>query len=56
MAELNALLPAVQARRYFETIDSWALHARNEGQASTATTPGGKPSRAILSNFKNLRF
>ncbi len=47
MAELTALLPAVQARRYYETIDAWAEHARNEGQASTATTPGGKPSRAI---------
>ncbi|MDQ6752975.1 MAG: 13E12 repeat family protein, partial [Actinomycetota bacterium] len=47
MAELNALLPAVQARRFYETIQAWALHARAEGAASTATTPGGKPSRAM---------
>jgi hypothetical protein len=47
MAELTALLPAVQARRFYETIQAWALHARAQGTASTATTPGGKPSRAM---------
>ncbi|WP_434613670.1 DUF222 domain-containing protein [Arthrobacter sp. A5] len=47
MAEIGALLPAVDARRFYETIDAWAHHAQHEGEPSTGTTPGGKPSRAI---------
>ncbi len=47
MAEIGARLPAATARRYFETIHAWALHAKNEGEPSTGSTPSGKPSRAI---------
>ncbi|MBG0741627.1 DUF222 domain-containing protein [Paeniglutamicibacter antarcticus] len=47
MADIGAHLSAVDARRLYETIDAWAHRAQQEGGPSTASTPGGKPSRAI---------
>jgi hypothetical protein len=48
MAELSARLPAVEAVRYYETLDAWARHAKAQGEPSTGTTtPGGRPSRGM---------
>lgn len=47
MAEIGARLPAVAARRYFETIEVWARHVRCEGEPATALTASGRPSRAM---------
>ncbi len=47
MADLIARLPAVEAVRYYETLDAHARHAKDQGESSTGTTPCGQPSRAM---------
>ncbi len=47
MADLIARLPAVEAVRYYETLDAHARHAKAQGESSTGTTPTGQPSRAM---------
>ncbi|ALE05858.1 hypothetical protein AL755_10880 [Arthrobacter sp. ERGS1:01] len=47
MAQLGAILPAVQAKALFETLGLWARNARREGLPSQGNTPTGRPSRSL---------